>query len=88
MRLPTPDFSSIIEEAALARLEPINNNIKQMSKIALALKSRTVWTVVVLFLVNGVGAIHGYIPAGYLPLVDGILGILAIYFKLSPSQQY
>ena len=31
-------------------------------------KSRTVWTIVVLFLINGVGAIHAHIPANLMPV--------------------
>ena len=52
------------------------------------LKSRTFWTGVVLFLVNGVGAIHNQIPVSYQPAVDGVLGILGIYFIKFPSQTY
>jgi len=51
-------------------------------------KSRTVWVVVVMFLVGGVEAISGFIPGGFLPLVEGALGVLAIYFKVNPSQDY
>lgn len=50
--------------------------------------SRTFWTLVVLFVVNGVGAIHNSIPVSFMPLVDGILGIATVYFKLNPSQNY
>lgn len=50
--------------------------------------SRTNWTIFIIFLVNGVTAIHGFIPAHWLPVVDGALGILAIYFKMNPSQNY
>lgn len=52
------------------------------------LKSRTVWTIIVLFVINGVAGIHDTIPVNLLPFIDGILGILAIYFKLNPSQNY
>ena len=51
-------------------------------------KSRTFWTLVVMFVVNGVSAIHSSIPANLMPLIDGILGIATIYFKMNPSQQY
>lgn len=48
-------------------------------------KSRTFWTIVVLFIINGVEGIKEFIPGGYLALVDSILGLLAIYFaKISP----
>jgi hypothetical protein len=59
-----------------------------MNKVKLALGSRTFWTIVVLFLVNGVSAIHSSIPAQYLPIVDGVISILAVYFHVTPSQNY
>jgi len=59
-----------------------------MRKIFSYLKSRTVWTIVVLFLINGVSGIREYIPANWLPAVNGILGILAIYFRVKPRQDY
>lgn len=59
-----------------------------MSKFSLTLKSRTFWTIVVLFLVNGVTAIHSSIPVDALPLVDGFLSILGIYFHVNPSKNY
>ena len=56
-----------------------------MAKI---LSSRTVWVIIVMFLIGGVNSIHGLLPGMWLPLVDGTLGILGIYFKMSPSQNY
>ncbi len=44
-------------------------------------KSRTVWTIIVLFIINGFTGIRSYVPAFWLPLVNGLLGILAIYFR-------
>lgn len=51
-------------------------------------KSRTFWMVVVTFLLNGVTAIHSSIPSGFVPVIDGILGILTVYFHINPSQAY
>ncbi len=48
-----------------------------------ALKSRTVWTIIVTFVVNGVPAVRDYFPEGVLPVVDAILGLLAIYFRVN-----
>lgn len=59
-----------------------------MQKIWLALKSRTFWTLVVLFIVNGVSGVHEMIPAGWVPLVDTVLGFLTVYFHVNPSQNY
>jgi len=47
--------------------------------------SRTVWTIVVLFLINGVGGIREFIPEGLLPVIDAVLGLAAIYFRVSPK---
>lgn len=55
-----------------------------MKKLLLALRSRTFWTVVVMFVVNGVTGIREFIPESLLPVVDGVLGLLAIYFRINP----
>ena len=57
-----------------------------MNKIKIALSSRTVWTVIVLFVINGFSGIRNYIPSLWLPLIDGILSILAIYFRVHPHE--
>jgi len=59
-----------------------------MKKLKQILKSRTFWTIVALFIINGVSAIHSSIPANLAPIVDGVLGILAVYFHINPSQNY
>ena len=52
------------------------------------LKSRTVWTIVLMFIVGGVNAVSSSIPASAMPFVQGLLGLTAIYFKVNPSQNY
>jgi hypothetical protein len=52
------------------------------------LGSRTFWTVVVIFVLNGFNGIHGMIPAGWVLPLDTVLGLLAVYFKVNPSQNY
>ena len=59
-----------------------------MNKLTLALKSRTTWTIVVMFLVGGVNAVASFIPAGLETPVLGALALLAVYFKVNPSQPY
>lgn len=59
-----------------------------MNKINKALKSRTVWTIMALFLINGFNAISAELSPEVLAVVNPILGLLAIYFKVSPSQKY
>jgi len=52
------------------------------------LKSRTVWSIVAMFIISGFDGIMGFIPAGYLPVINGALSMLAVYFKINPSQEY
>ena len=52
------------------------------------LKSRTVWTLVALVVLNGVGSIHDQIPAQILPCVDLALGFLGMYFRANPRQEF
>ena len=52
------------------------------------LRSRTVWTVVLMFLIGGFESIGGLIPGGFTTAILGGLGLLATYFKMSPSQSY
>ena len=52
-----------------------------------SLKSRTVWTIIVLFVINGVEGIRGVIPANVLPIVDAVLSVLAIYFRVKPQAE-
>ncbi len=59
-----------------------------METITKLAKSRTVWTVVVMFIIGGTNGIMGLIPAGSVIYVQGALSVLAAYFKLSPSQDY
>ena len=59
-----------------------------MHKLELALRSRTVWTIIALFIIGGFHNITGYIPESLMPYLNSILGLMAIYYKISPSQQY
>lgn len=51
-------------------------------------KSRTFWTVVVMFIVGGTNAVASFIPVGIEPIVMLALGGLATYFHVNPSQNY
>lgn len=59
-----------------------------MEKTAQVLKSRTTWTIVVMFVIGGTNAIASFIPAGIEPYVMGALSLLAMYFHVNPSQNY
>jgi hypothetical protein len=51
-------------------------------------KSRTVWTIILMFLIGGTEALGGLIPGDFQTFVLGLLGAMATYFKLNPSQDY
>jgi hypothetical protein len=57
-----------------------------MSKFALALRSRTFWTVVVMLVFNLIP--HLPVDQSVKDLVNGILTLLAAYFHVNPSQNY
>ena len=59
-----------------------------MNTFVTAIKSRTVWTVVVMFLIGGVHSVSSLIPQWAVEPALGFLGLLAVYFKLNPSQNY
>ena len=60
-----------------------------MTKLLLALKSRTVWTVVLILLINTVPTLKGLFPnAAWLDTATTVLTILAGYFHVNPSQNY
>lgn len=56
-----------------------------MDKIALAFRSRTVWTVVILVIINGLPSVRGMIPAQYIGVIDTLLGLAAAYFRVNPQ---
>lgn len=51
-------------------------------------KSRTVRTIIAMFLINGIQGLYPIIPPEVMPLVDGALSLLAIYFRVSPAQTF
>ena len=57
-----------------------------MTKIMLALKSRTFWTVVVMLIVNLIP--HLPVSQPLKDLINSILTLLAVYFHVNPSQNY
>ncbi len=52
------------------------------------LKSRTVWTVIFMFIMGGLQAVSEFLPTNVFVFVNGILSVMAVYFKLIPSQKY
>ena len=41
-----------------------------------------------MFLIGGIEAVGSFVPDSLETLVLGALGLLAVYFKLNPSQDY
>ena len=56
-----------------------------MNKIIQALKSRTVWTVVILVVTNTVVDLP--VSPAVKDLLNAILGALAVYFRVNPSSE-
>jgi hypothetical protein len=52
------------------------------------LKSRQFWTIIVLIIINGVSSVRDLLPANILPIIDLILGVLAVYFRVKPVQDF
>lgn len=50
--------------------------------------SRTFWTVVAMFVVGGLNAITPVLPPNVQAVVVALLGVLATYFHVNPSQNY
>lgn len=55
-----------------------------LNKLKVAVSSRTVWTIVIIFVVNGIAGIHDSIPANFIGPIDAVLSILAAYFRVNP----
>ncbi len=57
-------------------------------KLIQSLGSRTVWSVIVLFIVNGIEGIREFISVDWLPFIDGILGMAIVYFRANPRVKF
>lgn len=51
-------------------------------------QSRTNWTIIVMFLIGGIGAITQFIPPALLPYIEGGLGLLAMYFRVNTKVDF
>lgn len=54
-----------------------------MEKIIKALSSRTVWTIIAIFIINGVPSIEQYLSPDTKLIVDAFLALLATYFRVN-----
>lgn len=55
---------------------------------AKALTSRTVWTIIASLVLTGFQQFQPFMDANTYMVVSGILGLMATYFKVNPSQKY
>ena len=46
------------------------------------------WTVVLIVLLNTIPQLKDVVPSAFLDTATAILGALAVYFKVTPSQPY
>lgn len=57
-----------------------------MNKIIAGLKSRTVWTAFVMFLINTIPMISEVLPEQWKAFANSVLGLLVFYFRVTPSR--
>lgn len=83
-------YNFIPEEYDITSLvgDELLNKKRNMNKIGLMFRSRTFWTIVVLFLYNGLASVHDLLPLSFAPLVNGLLSVAAVWFKMNPSNEY
>ena len=84
-KIDLADLYSLVIAEFKGRVKPKENNMDTFLKL---IKSRQFWTLAVLFIINGVSGIREAIPVGVLPYIDGLLGMLVIYFRISPKQNF
>jgi len=68
----------------------VKNNTEDMNteKIKNALMSKTVWSIVLAFIIGGLGAIEPLVGADASMIISGILGIIGIYGRMNPVQDF
>lgn len=54
-----------------------------MEKLSVAFRSRTTWTVVLMFVLAGFEGVRAFIPVELQTYVFGALGMLATYFRVN-----
>ena len=59
-----------------------------MEYLGKVFRSRTVWTIVLMFIVGGFQAIEGTLNPQIFMFVQAGLSFLAVHFRMSPSQNY
>lgn len=57
-----------------------------MDKLKTALTSRTVWTIIFMFIINGLAGIADSIPADTMTTINAVLSVIAIYFRIDAKK--
>ena len=55
-----------------------------MDKLSLALRSRTAWMFMALFVVNGIGGVREFFSPQILTILDALIGAFGIWFRVNP----
>ncbi|MDP3795073.1 MAG: hypothetical protein Q8R13_04045 [bacterium] len=58
------------------------------SKFLQIFKSRTVWTLIAMFAINGFAAVQEEMPREYLPVINAVVMAAGIYFRVYPRQRF
>jgi len=59
-----------------------------MNYLQRAITSKTIWLILLIFIVGGVQAIQEFLNPQVFVFLTGALSLLTAYFKLNPSQEY
>ena len=62
--------------------------IRLLYKLVSSLKSRTVWMIILMFAVSGFAGIREFLSEPVFLLIEGILGALAIFFRVKPKAKF
>jgi len=59
-----------------------------MEYIEKAIKSRTVWTIIIMFVIGGIQAIEPFMSPQVFAFINGALSLVAVHFRISPKQDF
>lgn len=59
-----------------------------MNRLTQVLTSRTTWTIVVMVAINTLPYVKDHASQQTIDVLNGILGALAVYLHVNPSQKY
>lgn len=57
-------------------------------KLISYLKSRTVITFILLFIINGTESTKELLPENVIPIIDLMLVVIGSYFRINPKQEF